>query len=138
MGWRGVFYSLFFLLNLVESSTRSGKMWSLNLHAASAIAFSWPIYSASIFVTVAVLLSMYLIFEHLAAYNQPEVYSCSPLDLYLFSISLSLSWVCVLFLWCYALYVQSPMLFPCCFLYTDNLVLSLWLGSFHLILSFVL
>lgn len=72
MGWRGVFYSLFFLLNLVESSTRSGKMWSLNLHAESAIAFSWPIYSASIFVAVAVLLSMYLIFEHLAAYNQPE------------------------------------------------------------------
>ena len=98
MGWRGVFYSLFFLLNLVESSTRSGKMWSLNLHAESAIAFSWPIYSASIFVAVAVLLSMYLIFEHLAAYNQPEVYSCSPLDLYLFSISLSLSLlgVCVI------------------------------------------
>ena len=131
MGWRGVFYSLFFLLNLVESSTRSGKMWSLNLHAASAIAFSWPIYSASIFVTVAVLLSMYLIFEHLAAYNQPEVYSCSPLDLYLFSISLSLSlgYVCFSF---------DAICDPCYFLYTDNLVLSLWLGLFHLILSFVL
>ena len=135
MGWRGVFYSLFFLLNLVESSTRSGKMWSLNLHAASAIAFSWPIYSASIFVTVAVLLSMYLIFEHLAAYNQPEVYSCSPLDLYLFSISLSLSLSLSLSGMC----VIPLMLYdPCCFLYTDNLVLSLWLGSFHLILSFVL
>uniref|UniRef100_A0A2N9EK52 Uncharacterized protein n=1 Tax=Fagus sylvatica TaxID=28930 RepID=A0A2N9EK52_FAGSY len=47
-------------------------MWSLNLGAESAIVYSWPIYSASIFVAVALLLSMYLIFEHLAAYNQPE------------------------------------------------------------------
>jgi hypothetical protein len=73
MGWRGVFYSLFFSLTLVESSGRSGKIWSLNLGAESAKFFSWPIFSASIFVAVALVLSMYLIFEHLAAYNQPEV-----------------------------------------------------------------
>lgn len=73
MGWRGVFYSLFFLLKLVESSGGSGKMWLLNLGAESTIFSSWPIFSASIFVAVAVVLSMYLIFEHLAAYNQPEV-----------------------------------------------------------------
>ncbi|XP_059454244.1 protein LAZ1 homolog 1 [Corylus avellana] len=72
MGWRGVFHSLFFFLTLVESSSRSGKMWSLNLDAESATFFSWPIFSASIFVAVALVLSMYLIFEHLAAYNQPE------------------------------------------------------------------
>ncbi|KAE8100460.1 hypothetical protein FH972_018356 [Carpinus fangiana] len=47
-------------------------MWSLNLGAESATFFSWPIFSASIFVAVALVLSMYLIFEHLAAYNQPE------------------------------------------------------------------
>ncbi|KAG2663198.1 hypothetical protein I3760_16G016700 [Carya illinoinensis] len=72
MGWRGVFYSLFFLLKLVESSGGSGKMWLLNLGAESTIFSSWSIFSASIFVAVAVVLSMYLIFEHLAAYNQPE------------------------------------------------------------------
>lgn len=50
-------------------------MWSVNLGADSAVAFSWPVFSASIFVLVALVLSMYLIFEHLAAYNQPEVHS---------------------------------------------------------------
>ncbi|KAJ7969927.1 protein LAZ1-like 1 isoform X1 [Quillaja saponaria] len=72
MGWRGVFYPLLFLLTCVESTSRSGKMWSLNLGSESAGNFSWPISSASIFVLVALILSMYLIFEHLAAYNQPE------------------------------------------------------------------
>ncbi|XP_057952461.1 protein LAZ1 homolog 1 [Malania oleifera] len=72
MGLRGMFYSLFFLLTLVESSSRSEKMWSINLGAESALAKSWPIFTASIFVLVALLLSMYLVFEHLAAYNQPE------------------------------------------------------------------
>ncbi|XP_027339272.1 protein LAZ1 homolog 1 isoform X2 [Abrus precatorius] len=33
---------------------------------------SWTVFSSSIFVLVALILSMYLIFEHLAAYNQPE------------------------------------------------------------------
>ncbi|KAL6209278.1 hypothetical protein ACLB2K_020220 [Fragaria x ananassa] len=47
-------------------------MWPLNLSAESAAAISWPILSASMFVLVALFLSMYLIFEHLAAYNQPE------------------------------------------------------------------
>ncbi|KAF3445555.1 hypothetical protein FNV43_RR10731 [Rhamnella rubrinervis] len=47
-------------------------MWPVNLGTESAVAFSWPVFSASIFVLVALVLSMYLIFEHLAAYNQPE------------------------------------------------------------------
>jgi hypothetical protein len=34
---------------------------------------TWPILSASVFVVIAILLPMYLIFEHLASYNQPEV-----------------------------------------------------------------
>jgi hypothetical protein len=33
---------------------------------------TWPILSASVFVVIAILLPMYLIFEHLASYNQPE------------------------------------------------------------------
>ncbi|XP_028781631.1 protein LAZ1 homolog 1 [Neltuma alba] len=47
-------------------------MWFLNLGVESAGTFSWAISSSSIFVLVALVLSMYLIFEHLSAYNQPE------------------------------------------------------------------
>lgn len=72
MEWKGGFYFLFFLFTLVESSSRSGNMWLLNLGAESAIVINWPIFSAGIFVLLALFLSMYLIFEHLAAYNQPE------------------------------------------------------------------
>ncbi|GAV58818.1 Solute_trans_a domain-containing protein [Cephalotus follicularis] len=72
MGWRVVFYSLFLFLTLVESSSRGGETWSLHLGAESSVSFSWPIFSASIFVFAALVLSMYLIFEHLAAYNIPE------------------------------------------------------------------
>lgn len=71
MGWRGAFYSVFFLFTLVDSTSSLGKVWTLNL-GADSIDISWPIFSASIFVLVALFLSMYLIFEHLAAYNQPE------------------------------------------------------------------
>ncbi|EEF36230.1 protein LAZ1 homolog 1 [Ricinus communis] len=72
MGWTGAFCSLFFLFTLVESTRSSGKVWTLHLDAESVGNISWPIFSASIFVLVALFLSMYLIFEHLAAYNQPE------------------------------------------------------------------
>ncbi|XP_031285858.1 protein LAZ1 homolog 1 [Pistacia vera] len=74
MGWIGVLYSLFFLLTVAESSSRSWKMWlpTVGAETESAVAIKWPIFSASIFVLVALVLSMYLIFEHLAAYNQPE------------------------------------------------------------------
>ncbi|RVW85019.1 Protein LAZ1-like 1 [Vitis vinifera] len=72
MGWRGSLYFLFFLLTLVESSSRPGTMWLLDLDAKSPSVYSWAISSASIFVLVALVLSMYLIVEHLAAYNQPE------------------------------------------------------------------
>lgn len=77
MGWSDVF-CFFFLFTLVESS-RLGKFLLLDLSAESAIAFRWPIFSASIFVAIALVLSLYLIFEHLAAYNQPEVCSHCPL-----------------------------------------------------------
>ncbi|KAL6342262.1 hypothetical protein AAG906_006887 [Vitis piasezkii] len=72
MGWRGSFYFLFFLLTLVESSSRQGKMWLLDLDAKPPSVYSWAISNASIFVLVALVLSMYLFVEHLAAYNQPE------------------------------------------------------------------
>ncbi|KAK6938302.1 Organic solute transporter subunit alpha/Transmembrane protein 184, partial [Dillenia turbinata] len=47
-------------------------MWLANLGAETPSLYSWSISSASIFVLVALVLSMYLIFELLAAYNQPE------------------------------------------------------------------
>ncbi|KAJ6306876.1 hypothetical protein OIU78_022061 [Salix suchowensis] len=57
---------------MVESTTQSGKVWALYLGAESVVNVSWPIFSASIFVILALVLSLYLTFEHLAAYNQPE------------------------------------------------------------------
>lgn len=75
MGWRGILYALFLLFTVVESSNRSLKIWlpTLGAESESAESISWPIFSASVFVLAALVLSMYLIFEHLAAYNQPEV-----------------------------------------------------------------
>ncbi|XP_024456107.1 protein LAZ1 homolog 1 isoform X2 [Populus trichocarpa] len=72
MEWRGTFCCLFFLFELVKSTSQSGKVWALYLGAESVVNVSWPIFSAGIFVLLALILSMYLIFEHLAAYNQPE------------------------------------------------------------------
>ncbi|KAK4340912.1 hypothetical protein RND71_039413 [Anisodus tanguticus] len=72
MGWRGILVSLLFSITLAESSSNSRKMWSLNIVSGSSPLYSWAVYSAGFFVLVAVVLSMYLIVEHLAAYNQPE------------------------------------------------------------------
>ncbi|XP_010999814.1 PREDICTED: transmembrane protein 184 homolog DDB_G0279555-like isoform X2 [Populus euphratica] len=72
MEWRGTFCCLFFLFELVKSTSHSGKVWALYLGAEPVVNVSWPIFSAGIFVLLALVLSMYLIFEHLAAYNQPE------------------------------------------------------------------
>ncbi|XP_031743271.1 protein LAZ1 homolog 1 isoform X3 [Cucumis sativus] len=73
MGWRRVFfYTLFILFKMVESSSRSGKMWLLNLSSEAAPKFSWTILSAGVFVFAALVLSTFLIIEHLASYNQPE------------------------------------------------------------------
>ncbi|KAK4273930.1 hypothetical protein QN277_017230 [Acacia crassicarpa] len=60
------------LYTFLESTIKSGNMWLLNLVVESAGTFSWVIFSSSIFVLVALVLSTYLIFEHLSAYNQPE------------------------------------------------------------------
>uniref|UniRef100_A0A6N2MLL8 Uncharacterized protein n=1 Tax=Salix viminalis TaxID=40686 RepID=A0A6N2MLL8_SALVM len=72
MEWRGACCSLFLLFKLAESKSGSGKVWALKLGAENVVNVSWPIFIASIFVLIALVLSMYLIFEHLAAYNQPE------------------------------------------------------------------
>ncbi|XP_058089729.1 protein LAZ1 homolog 1 [Magnolia sinica] len=72
MTWSGVLCSLLLLFTLVESSSRSGEMWSISLRDGSNLLHSWPIVSAGSFVLVALVLSLFLIFEHLAFYNQPE------------------------------------------------------------------
>ncbi|XP_061355467.1 protein LAZ1 homolog 1-like [Gastrolobium bilobum] len=47
-------------------------MWPQNLGVETTGTVSWTVFSSSIFVLVALVLSIYLIFEHLASYNQPE------------------------------------------------------------------
>ncbi|KAL7176234.1 hypothetical protein ACSBR2_029731 [Camellia fascicularis] len=72
MNGKGVLFSLFLVLTLVESSGSSGKMLPINLGSGATFLYSWTMCSAGVFVLVAFVLSMYLLFEHLAAYNQPE------------------------------------------------------------------
>lgn len=55
-----------------ESAGFSGKAWVLEMATGQSTLYNWSITSASIFVVTALVLSIYLIFEHLAAYNQPE------------------------------------------------------------------
>ncbi|KAL2232278.1 protein LAZ1 homolog 1-like [Sesamum indicum] len=72
MGWKEVLLSSLFLATLVESTSRSGRFWSINGGVETSALYSWAVSSAAVFVVVALVLSMYLIFEHLAAYKQPE------------------------------------------------------------------
>ncbi|KAK7320888.1 hypothetical protein VNO77_30799 [Canavalia gladiata] len=72
MGLVAVLCSSIFLFTTVESTSREGNMWPQNLGVESTGTLSWTVFSSSILVLVALVLSMYLIFEHLAAYNQPE------------------------------------------------------------------
>ncbi|KAK8966247.1 hypothetical protein KSP40_PGU014145 [Platanthera guangdongensis] len=67
-----VFFSILFFLSVAESSGFSRKMLYLNLDGKSNILLSWPILSAGIFVLVSVVLSLFLVFEHLLVYYQPE------------------------------------------------------------------
>lgn len=75
MGLTGIFCFSTFLFIPVESTGREGNMWLQNLGAESRGTVSLTVFSASIFVVAALVLSMYLVFEHLASYNQPEVNS---------------------------------------------------------------
>lgn len=79
-------YIFILLLNARESVGSSGKEWFLEMASSSSSLHNWSITTASIFVITALMLSLYLIFEHLAAYNQPEVRSCSSVGSLSFSI----------------------------------------------------
>ncbi|KAK1267720.1 hypothetical protein QJS04_geneDACA009036 [Acorus gramineus] len=70
MSRRIIFFALYLLISLVESS-RPGRI-SLNMGLESVVLPSWPVLSAGIFVFVALLSSLLLILEHLSAYHQPE------------------------------------------------------------------
>ncbi|PWA97327.1 transmembrane protein [Artemisia annua] len=72
VGWRVALLALSLVLTLAESSSRPWSVWSSNVSASQSSLYSWTVFSASICVLVALFLSTYLIFEHLAAYNQPE------------------------------------------------------------------
>ncbi|XP_027339271.1 protein LAZ1 homolog 1 isoform X1 [Abrus precatorius] len=72
MGLMDILCSFILLFPVVESTSRLGTLWPLNVGVESTGTMSWTVFSSSIFVLVALILSMYLIFEHLAAYNQPE------------------------------------------------------------------
>lgn len=71
MIWKGIL-CLSLLLACAESSSQPGKMLTLNSSGEASSFLSWPILSAGAFVAVTLVLSLYLIFEHLAVYNQPE------------------------------------------------------------------
>lgn len=73
MGWKGVFVYLLNLASLGESTSRSTQFRPISLSTASSSLYSWAVCIAAIVVVVAFVLSMYLNFVHLAAYNQPEV-----------------------------------------------------------------
>jgi len=78
MGLLDIVCSSIFLFTLVEATSRSGIMWPLKIGVESTGTITLAVFSSSIFVLVALVLSTYLIFEHLAAYNQPEVFSFAP------------------------------------------------------------
>ncbi|TVU47091.1 hypothetical protein EJB05_06671 [Eragrostis curvula] len=64
-----------FMLVLLHASAclgRSGNMFSPGFVSVSGSLPSWPILSAGTSVTVSLVLSLFLIFEHLCAYHQPE------------------------------------------------------------------
>lgn len=88
MGWKVVFLSLLYLVTLVESTGRAGRLFFEGLNAVTSSLYSWAVSSAAIFVVVALIFSMFLIFEHLAAYNQPEVI----LLLCLYFVALTITW----------------------------------------------
>lgn len=73
MEWGGTVLSLCFVVTSVESSRIPEALWAVSLSGEHSSIYNWTVGSAGVFVAVALVLSMYLIFEHLAAYNQPEV-----------------------------------------------------------------
>ncbi|XP_020115262.1 protein LAZ1 homolog 1 isoform X1 [Ananas comosus] len=72
MAWKKILSVLLLLLPLAESLGRSRKLLPFYLVSQSNVLSSWPILSAGVFVAVSLVLSLFLISEHLAVYNQPE------------------------------------------------------------------
>ncbi|KAG6432532.1 hypothetical protein SASPL_104111 [Salvia splendens] len=72
MGWKVVLLSLLHIATVVDAMSRSERFFSLGMYVGTSTIRNWVVSSAAIFVLVAVILSMYLIFDHLIAYNQPE------------------------------------------------------------------
>lgn len=85
MAWKKIVSVLLLLLPLAESLGRSRKLLPLYLVSQSNVLLSWPILSAGVFVTVSLVLSLFLISEHLAVYNQPEVFCYYPF-IYVFQL----------------------------------------------------
>lgn len=73
MGWKMVLLSLLQVASLVDAMSRTERIWSVDMNVGTSALHSWVVGSAAIFVLVALILSMYLIIDHLIAYNQPEV-----------------------------------------------------------------
>ena len=65
--------SLLCLATSGESTDVISRFSSIALGTETSSLYKWTVASAGIFVAVALLLSTFLIFEHLAAYNKPEV-----------------------------------------------------------------
>lgn len=94
MIWKGALCLSLLLLARAVSSSRPGKMLTINLNGEANLFRSWPILSAGAFMVVALVLSFYLIFEHLAIYNQPEVYAFHPF-IYFHQVSRGVAFACV-------------------------------------------
>ncbi|KAL6649913.1 hypothetical protein ACP70R_014137 [Stipagrostis hirtigluma subsp. patula] len=72
MALKNVIRFILVLIHVSSSLGRSGNMFSPGFVSVSKSLPSWPILSAGTSVTVALVLSLFLIFEHLCAYHQPE------------------------------------------------------------------
>nr|XP_043607168.1 protein LAZ1 homolog 1 [Erigeron canadensis] len=72
IGWREVLVCLFCTVTLAESTSRTLSVSLVGIGGDRSLLYVWTIFSAGFCVLVALVLSMYLIFEHLSAYNQPE------------------------------------------------------------------
>jgi len=72
MALKNVIPFILMLTHVSSCLARSGDMFSPGFVSASKSLPSWPILSAGTSVTVALVLSLFLTFEHLCAYHQPE------------------------------------------------------------------
>ncbi|EPS65100.1 hypothetical protein M569_09679, partial [Genlisea aurea] len=71
--WKAVLILSFCLSPMIESTNRfTGLLLSINMIAGTSSLYDLAVTSAGFFVVVALVLSLYLVFEHLASYNQPE------------------------------------------------------------------